>query len=256
MYSLRTLTEVVGHKLWLAYSSLLFSLWRRTGLRPHYLSSKGQDRWVSEVVFPRTHRGFFLEIGAGNGFIGSDTFVLEQDFGWSGICIEANPLLFETLKNTVQRRCTTVNTCIDESRRPVQFILSGDTSGIVADDTDNSFAMRREKIRRLNAKGHVRTLDAQPIAEILKVHGAPPIIDYFSLDVEGAEERIIKSFPFDAHRVLAMTVERPTNVLHDVLRAAGLVMVRQHMNDGFYLHQTLLSAGDREKAPVFRRKQF
>ena len=37
--------------------------------------------------------------------------------------------------------------------------------------------------------------------------GAPPVIDYWSLDTEGSELAILSSFPFDEHRVRVLTVE-------------------------------------------------
>lgn len=255
MHSARTLAEIAAHKVWLIYSRLLFDLWRRTGIRPRFLSSKGQDRWLAKSVFPTSYRGYFVEVGAGNGFTGSDTFVLEQVYGWSGLCIEANPLLFRTMVNVVQRRSVCINACIDETACKLAFALSGDKSGIIADDTDNSWAVRTRELRQLYSADHVAMLQAVTIAEVLERSGAPNVLDYVSLDVEGAEERIVRSFPFSRYRVLAMTVERPTAMIHSVLTAAGLTLVRQHFHDGFYLHSTVRSAR-REIKPVFRRKEF
>jgi hypothetical protein len=255
MYSTRTLVEIVTHKAWLIYSRVLFRLWRKFGLRPRFLSSKGQDRWVATSALLQGP-GYFLELGAGNGFTGSDTFVLEQDYGWTGLCIEANPLLFQTMVNVVRRRCICVNVCIDETSRSAAFALSGDTSGIIADDTDNSWAVRSRQLQHLLATGHVATLETRTIADVLEAYGAPEVIDYVSLDVEGAEERIVRSFPFSRYRVLALTVERPTLVIHSILRSAGLLLVRQYLHDGFYLHSSIVHASQTEIMPAFSRKGF
>lgn len=252
----RKIIELAAHKLWLSYSSILFRIWKATGLRPRFLSSKGQDRWIVTKVFPGRRDGFFLEIGAGDGFTGSDTYVLEVDYGWSGLCIEANPALFETMKRIVQRNCICVNECVDEHARNVRFAISGDTSGIIADDTDNCEARRLIKLRRLARRGEVRSLQATTVGDLLAIHGAPSVIDYFSLDVEGAEERIVRSFPFSAYSVLAMTVERPTPTIHDILTRAGLIMVRHHIHDGFYLHKTIANAQYVPLLPAFQQKAF
>jgi len=45
-------------------------------------------------------------------------------------------------------------------------------------------------------------------------------------------------------------------VIHAILTQENLIMVRQHLNDGFYLHSTMLKARHRSVAPVFTRKKF
>ena len=47
------------------------------------------------------------------------------------------------------------------------------------------------------------------LQEILRNHRAPHVIDYLSLDAEGAEDFLMNHFPFDKYRIKIMTVERP-----------------------------------------------
>jgi hypothetical protein len=63
-----------------------------------YYSQMGQDKWVSETVFPGVKNGFFLDVGSGDGTIISNTKALEQK-GWTGICIDAFP------RNMQDRTC-------------------------------------------------------------------------------------------------------------------------------------------------------
>jgi hypothetical protein len=42
---------------------------------------------------------------------------------------------------------------------------------------------------------------------VLRQYGAPPVIDYWSLDTEGSELAILKSFPFDEYTFRVLTVE-------------------------------------------------
>jgi hypothetical protein len=53
-------------------------------------SQIGLDKWVSETVFPGLTNGVFLDVGSGEGVIGSNTFAIERK-GWTGICIEPFP---------------------------------------------------------------------------------------------------------------------------------------------------------------------
>jgi len=47
-----------------------------------------QDQWVLKTLRGK-ERGTFLEIGAYDGVLHSNTLCLERDFGWTGWLIEA-----------------------------------------------------------------------------------------------------------------------------------------------------------------------
>ena len=55
----------------------------------HSQPETAQDEWVIWQLKAK-HNGFFIEIGAFDGVYHSNTLVLERDFGWDGILIEAN----------------------------------------------------------------------------------------------------------------------------------------------------------------------
>lgn len=59
---------------------------------------------------------------------------------------------------------------------------------------------------------------AVPFSIMLQQVNAPKQIDYLSLDVEGAESIVMKSFPWDTHRFSVLTVERPHTDLVGMLR--------------------------------------
>ena len=253
MPSGRALIEVAAHRVWKFVSWITFRFWRATGLRQRWLSSKGQDRWVISI-FSGMREGFFVEVGAGNGFIGSDTYVLEADFGWHGICVEPNPHFYHELTAVVNRRCMCVQACVDRKPQLVEFAVAGDMSGIVAEDTDNTPPLRETRLRRLRRSGNIVQLRSTTLDAVLAQCGAPHVIHYMSIDVEGAEERVLSAFPFDRYDVKALTVERPTRVIHDLLSSAGFVLARYHLHDGFYVRRELWDGC--ERAPDFRRKAF
>ena len=58
--------------------------------RTAFPSQIGQDKWVTETVFPDVTDGFFLDVGSGDGTEDSNSKVLEQK-GWTGICIDPFP---------------------------------------------------------------------------------------------------------------------------------------------------------------------
>src|SRR5262249_41731195 len=77
--------------------SLVVSAKERLGLVTFY-SQMGQDKWVTEEVFPGVKNGFFLDVGSGDGTFMSNTKALEQK-GWTGICIDPFP------RNMQDRSC-------------------------------------------------------------------------------------------------------------------------------------------------------
>jgi FkbM family methyltransferase len=212
---------------------------RKFGYVPRSLSDRGQDRWIIDEVFPQKTGGFFLELGAADGFSDSNTYVLEKRYGWRGICIEPHPELFDALVNRYKRSCTCVPLAVDCERGSVEFVLAGQTSGLLTDESDNSPTRRPHQIKAARARGRIKVVEALPLHELLDKHGAPPVVDYFSFDVEGLETRILRNFPFNRYTFLAITIERPTPELNALLFRHGYHFVRNSLYDTFYVHETL-----------------
>jgi FkbM family methyltransferase len=218
---------------------LLDTAVRKLGHLPRSLSDRGQDRWIIDEVFPQKTSGFFLELGAADGFSDSNTYVLEKRYGWSGICIEPHPDLFDALVNRYKRSCTCVPFAVDSERGSVEFVLAGQASGLLTDESDNSPTRRPGLIHAARAQGRIKVVEALPLEELLDKYSAPEVIDYFSLDVEGLETRILRKFPFDRYTFLAITIERPTPELNALLFGHGYHFVRNSLYDTFYVHETL-----------------
>jgi FkbM family methyltransferase len=160
----------------------------------NYNSQVGQDKWVHSVLGSK-REGFFVELGACDGIEYSNTLFFEKQLGWKGICIEPNDEYYsKLLKN---RSSMNVNElAFSEAGHEVDFSCSEAASGIV-DENIGPFT-RKDKL----VKKKTTTLGA-----ILDACRAPSIMDYLSLDVEGQEYNILKTFPFDKYKFRCMTVE-------------------------------------------------
>jgi hypothetical protein len=55
------------------------------------------------------------------------------------------------------------------------------------------------------------------LMEILSYFRSPKIIDYLSLDIEGAEFHALKHFDFGSYTFHILTIERPTIEIHHLL---------------------------------------
>jgi hypothetical protein len=212
-----------------------------------FAGQKGQDQWVIEQALPGRRGGFFLDLAASDGITCNNTVVLERELNWTGIAIEPNRDYFAALQ--ANRHCLCLPDCIDGAPGTVTFLPNGGIGGIVSDDTDNTPLIRTELIIRWAIAGRLQTLRTRTLAEVLDEAKAPAVIDYFSFDVEGAETRILRSFPFSRYTFLAITIERPTPEINTLLFRHGYLFVKNVMFDSFYVHQTAPAAPAIEREP-------
>lgn len=174
----------------------------KNGLANRAVSQLGQDIWVLERSNYKRN-GFFVEFGATDGVSLNNTWLLETEFGWSGICAEPNPNFFAKLEKN--RRCTVSDACIyATSGEVVEFILADVYGGIADfaasdDHTDKRMAYK--------AEGEVLYLETVSLDDFLTAHNAPREIDYMSIDTEGSELAILSAFPFEKWQIRLLTIE-------------------------------------------------
>ena len=131
--------------------------------------------------------GFFIEIGASDGIHLSNTYLLEKDYNWKGICVEPVPEQFELLcKNRPNSLCSN-NAVYNESNKNLIFdiaccsLLSG-----ISDHID----CHKKTVDNNKKQIIVTTISFN---DLLEQFNAPLFIDYLSLDTEGSELEILKS---------------------------------------------------------------
>lgn len=210
----------------------------------HFLSHTGQDRWVCEVLRYKTS-GYFLDFGGFDGLMHSNTFYLEKFLGWKGIMVEPNPQPYSSA--CAVRSCITVNYALwSESRRSLEFTNSHGLSSIKDFIGTDSNAELRKKISR----GFIQVDTINP-TELLKRFSAPKLIDYMSLDVEGAELEVLKAIDLDQFNIALMSIEHNHNTekksnIRKHLAKFGYIPI-EHRNDDFFYQPDLLksvSGGD------------
>jgi len=156
-------------------------------------------------------RGIFFEVGANNGIEASNTAYLEKYCGWTGILVEATPHKFvECVGN--RPRSSVVHAALvpfDYDRPFLEIIYSNlmsitPLSEISAEDhvaagTDHLGS--EQKLSGTTFFAPARTVDS-----ILAERGYPQI-DFFSLDVEGAELQVLRGIDFEKSRPGAFLIE-------------------------------------------------
>ena len=84
-------------------------------------------------------------------------------------------------------------------------IIGFDRDGYGPDDSNS----RKTKVRTVS------------LAKLFRDFSVPSVIDYLSLDIEGAEAYVFSTFPWDEYTFLTLTVERPAKVLRESLKKHG-----------------------------------
>ncbi len=202
-----------------------------------FFGSKDQDKWVVREIFKNKKNGFFVDLAATNGFHQNNTYFLEKKLNWRGVCIEPNKNFFKKLikLRNVKCFCEIVSSKIEN----VNYLNNGGVGGIIGDKFDNNNKKRKDLIQKALKNNRVENRQSKTLYEILKKAKAPKVIDYLSLDVEGAELEVLKNFPFKKYKFLSMTIERPPKQLNKILFKNGYVFVKNYKVDGFYVHESL-----------------
>lgn len=161
----------------------------------HSQPATSQDKWLVEklgleydAVVPR----YFVEVGAHNGVRHSNTLTLENHFGWTGLLVEPNPELFKVLK-TNRPKCDHSNVVVGPYNSYLQNFAIGQGPG----DAFSGLLkhMTREWYENHSLHGSkIVQVETRTLRSVLELHNCPDIIDYLSLDVEGAELPILQSF--------------------------------------------------------------
>lgn len=185
----------------------------RSLLKQLSVSQLGQDLWVLEQSSYKKD-GFFVEFGATDGVLLSNTYLLEKEFGWNGICAEPNPKFFEKLQKN--RSCIVSNACIaGKSGEQVEFIFADEYGGI---KNYSGLDKHSEKRNSFNNIGGTATLITTSLNDFLIKHNAPENIDYISVDTEGSELDILSNFDFNKWNVRAFSVEHNHSKLKEEIR--------------------------------------
>jgi len=172
---------------------------------------KNQPIHVFNQIFKnRIRNGFFIEAGAYDGEISSNTLFFELKQNWTGLLVEPNPDVFQML-NVKHRKAWLFGHCLSTNTTPetVDFDASGLYGGIIYNGQKPGYDPSISGYRlRKNQPYQRRTIKMQcfPLYSVLKALGNPTV-HYFSLDVEGSEFQILKTIPFQDVDIKVLDIE-------------------------------------------------
>jgi FkbM family methyltransferase len=185
-------------------------------------SQLGQDvfaLWASDMK----QQGFFVEFGAGDGVNLSNSYLLEKEFGWSGILAEPLPEYHEKL--ALNRTAALETSCVwHTSGETLDFVSVGYLS-TVADFAESDMHAQSRADRPVFSVKTISLLD------LLDSYQAPTLIDFLSIDTEGSEYAILSAFPFgEKYTIKAIACEH--NYSHHRLDVARLLASKGYTQVG------------------------
>ncbi len=204
---------------------------------PRWHSQCGQDRYVAEVAFPGKRGGTFVEMGAYDGVTLSNTLALERDLGWTGLCVEPVPDVYARLR--ANRACDCVWGCAGANDGEVELLhLDGPSemlSTIAAGVDDRHQRRMDHEAKTLGGAVRRVVVPRYGITELLLAHGLARV-DFFSLDVEGAELEILAALDTRRVEVRTLSVENDYHGprLAALLEPRGYKLTARLGQDEFY----------------------
>jgi len=178
-------------------------------------STWNEDVTVYNKYFAnKTGTGVFLEMGAFDGIVESNSLFYERCLGWKGLLIEGNKAKFQQL--VVNRpsadKLNLIPSCAKDDST-MSFVTSNTYTSASQANMVNEHGTQAEK--DFIKQGGTETMHCGPLHLYLKDLGIHKI-DFYSLDVEGAELEVLKTFDFDAVKVGVLMVESRNRYCEDV----------------------------------------
>lgn len=208
-----------------------------------FYSQIEQDKYYIENIINYKPNGIFIEIGGYDGITGSNTYFLEKNLNWSGIIIECNPIMVQKCKEN--RNCIICDKAIyKESNKEIEIVIP-EGKEIVGGKEQLAGIKEYIKPESLNAfkdsykQQKTITVNTININDLLEQNNIYEI-DYVSLDIEGYELEVLKTWNFEKFKVKYLTIEHG-NVIHyqkqirEFLLSKGFSFSRNNKWDDEYI---------------------
>ena len=153
--------------------------------------------------------GFYIEAGAAGGELYSNTLYFEMKYNWTGLLVEPSPIWWKELKSK-NRNAWILPHCLSTEKK-VHLI---DFYSFSEDFVDFAFMSRTDMDHdfyenfKANHPHALNKLKVQcfPLQAVLKAIDLPKV-QYFSLDIEGAEYDVLKTIDFNVVDLSVFSIE-------------------------------------------------
>lgn len=209
-----------------------------------YSSQLGQDYVADQILLGKLEHGVFVDIGVHNGRDLSNSYFFESVRGWTGLCIEPNPEVFELL--TKNRKCQLEQLAVGDSMGTLSFeIVEGDEmlSGVSTEYNRRHQLRIRDSVRENKGFRRIINVEMKPIQSLLDAHGFNHV-DLLSIDTEGSELSVLRGLDFESTRVSVIVIERnyESGAVPKLLKSKGFTRLMALGFDDIYVRDDLIFA--------------
>ena len=199
-------------------------------------SQHGEDIWLDEY-FQRKVDGYFVEVGAYDGVVLSNTFFFETSRNWTGVLVEPDAVNAESCKARRARSKTFQCAAARPGVSSINF-TQVQAGGVYSTTSLNQIHERR--IAEYGLKHTTTTVPAQTLDQILELAGAPRgDIDLVSIDVEEAEMDVLSGFSLLKWRPTIVVIESNSSTrqpdIRDYFVRNGYAYLRSIAVNDFYV---------------------
>lgn len=207
-----------------------------------YIREKGLPypqpwEWIKDNINFYDDECFYVDIGANDGLIASNTAHYDLNMGWKGICIEPHPRAFsELLKN--RQNSINLNICISNEDGEVDFCLvEGYAEMLSGIEKFYSFDHKKRmeaEVQNMGGKKEIVKIISKPLKNVL-IENNFNKIDYLSIDTEGSELDILKSIDFSLVDIHIISTENTSNSdINSFLGSKGYYFLEKICCDEIY----------------------
>jgi FkbM family methyltransferase len=174
-------------------------------------SAQNKEDLVLIEYFKGKRGGVFVDVGAHDGIQFSNTYLLETDYRWLGICIEPNPDSFKKLEdNRPHSRCFELAT-VNGSQKVTQLIIP---NGVAVLGSTSQKPIKQGIAQILSiptdrVSYQTQNVCCEQLSITLMRSGFTPGKKYelLSVDTEWTELEVLKSAHLDTYRPEVIVVE-------------------------------------------------
>ncbi len=152
------------------------------------------------LKFINFKNGFFIDIGANDGVNQSTTWYYEKTLNWKGVLIEPLPHIYKELKKNRSDKNFFFNVAAvskNYKKKNIEIIYSKDSLTAKIKNFETNYKNKKSV-----------NVEALTIKNILnKIVSKNKKIDFFSLDVEGAEFEVLDGIDFSENKIKYFLIE-------------------------------------------------
>jgi len=145
----------------------------------------------------------YLEVGAFDGIKHSNTLVLQEKLGWSGILVEPINSYYQLLKKNRPNNICINSLLHSQEEKKFHILKQGPESRVIV---ETKFNKLKRHIKNFLKRNNMEALKSTTVNQLCSKYQITEL-DFISLDVEGMEYDVLQGINFDRIDVTAILIE-------------------------------------------------